>query len=57
MALLNSMVNREATAMAFEDTFWLMLLVTAAAMPLLLLLPRARVVRGGGEEVAVKPGR
>ena len=57
MALLNSMVNREATAMAFEDTFWLMLLVTAAAIPLLLLLPRARVVRGGGEEVAVKPGR
>ncbi|HXR34456.1 MAG TPA: hypothetical protein VN754_00815 [Candidatus Binataceae bacterium] len=45
------MVNREATAMAFEDTFWLMLPVTAAAVPLLLLLPRARVVRAGsGEE-------
>jgi DHA2 family multidrug resistance protein len=50
MALLNSMVNREATAMAFEDSFWLMVLVTAAAMPLLLLLPRARVraVRAAG---------
>jgi DHA2 family multidrug resistance protein len=51
MLLLNTMVNREATAMAFEDTFWLMLLVTAAAMPLLLLLPRARVSRtAAGEE-------
>ena len=43
--LINSMVNREATAMAFEDTFWLMVIVTVAALPLLLLLPRARVAR------------
>jgi MFS transporter, DHA2 family, multidrug resistance protein len=43
VALLNSIVNREATTMAFEDTFWLMVLVTTAALPLLLLLPRQRV--------------
>ncbi|MGO9061084.1 MAG: DHA2 family efflux MFS transporter permease subunit [Candidatus Binataceae bacterium] len=47
VALINSMVNREATAMAFEDTFWLMVIVTVAALPLLLLLPRARVARAG----------
>jgi MFS transporter, DHA2 family, multidrug resistance protein len=45
MALINSMVNREASAMAFDDAFWLMVLVTAAAMPLLVLLPRARLAR------------
>jgi MFS transporter, DHA2 family, multidrug resistance protein len=43
VALLNSIVNRESTTMAFADTFWLMVLVTTAAMPLLLLLPRQRI--------------
>ncbi len=47
VALINSMVNREASAMAFEDAFWLMVLVTTAAMPLLLLLPRARIAHAG----------
>lgn len=48
--LINSMVNREAMAMSFEDTFWLMVLVTVAALPLLLLLPRARVARSAPAE-------
>jgi DHA2 family multidrug resistance protein len=38
MAALNGEVTRQASAIAFLDDFWLMMVMTAVAIPLLLLL-------------------
>lgn len=40
MAMLNQMVNRSATVMAFNDVFFMMVPVLLASLPLLFLLPR-----------------
>ena len=48
-AIAESQSSVGSVAMAFEDAFWLMVLVPTAAMPLLLLLPRARVARAQGD--------
>ncbi|HEY0230004.1 MAG TPA: MDR family MFS transporter [Dokdonella sp.] len=42
MAALNGEVTRQASAIAFLDDFWLMMVMTAVAIPLLLLLKPVR---------------
>ena len=44
LAAINGEVTRQASAIAFLNDFWLMMLLTAAAIPLLFLFRRARVV-------------
>jgi DHA2 family multidrug resistance protein len=38
LAVLNGEVTRQASAIAFINDFWLMMVMTAVAIPLLLLL-------------------
>jgi DHA2 family multidrug resistance protein len=38
LAALNGEVTRQASAIAFLDDFWLMMVMTAVAIPLLLML-------------------
>jgi DHA2 family multidrug resistance protein len=42
LAMLNAEVTRQASGIAFLNDFWLMMIMTAAAIPLLLLLRPAR---------------
>ena len=46
LAMLDAEINRQATMIAFIDDFHLMMLVTLAAMPLVLLLRKARPAPG-----------
>ncbi len=39
LALIDRLVNRQATMLAYNDTFWFMLLLFAGVVPLILLLP------------------
>ena len=45
LATLNAEVTRQASAIAFLDDFWLMMVLTLAAIPLLLLLRPVRHAR------------
>jgi DHA2 family multidrug resistance protein len=42
LAAINAEVTRQASAIAFLNDFWLMMLLTAAALPLLLLFRTAK---------------
>jgi DHA2 family multidrug resistance protein len=42
LVALNGEISRQASAIAFLNDFWLMMILTAAAIPLLLLFKRAR---------------
>ena len=57
LALLNAQVTRQASAIAFVNDFYLMMILTAAALPLLVIFrPRDRVrekLAGSGVEGAV----
>jgi len=43
LAMLNTIVNRQSTMMAYNDCFWLVVPMFLVALPLLLLLPREGV--------------
>lgn len=46
LSMLNAEINRQATMIAYIDDFHLMMLVTLAALPLLLLLRKAKPTGG-----------
>ncbi|MGA7619227.1 DHA2 family efflux MFS transporter permease subunit [Candidatus Binatus sp.] len=43
LAMLDGMVNRQATMMAYNDCFWLMAVMLVAVLPFLFLLPKTGV--------------
>jgi DHA2 family multidrug resistance protein len=46
-AVINAEVTRQAVFIAYLDDFWLMMWITLAALPLVLLLKKARAPQGG----------
>jgi DHA2 family multidrug resistance protein len=46
LALLDAEINRQALMIAFIDDFHIMMMVTLAALPLVLLLRKARSAGG-----------
>ncbi|QPQ55101.1 DHA2 family efflux MFS transporter permease subunit [Allosphingosinicella flava] len=52
LAALNAEINRQAAMVAYIDDFHLMMLITLAALPLLLLLRQAKAPGGGPPVVA-----
>jgi len=48
VAMLDLEINRQALMIAYIDDFYLMMLVTLASVPLLLLLRKARAQAAGG---------
>ena len=54
LALLNGEVTRQASAIAFLNDFWLMMLMTLVAIPMLLLLKPVRAVPGASELAAIE---
>ena len=46
-ALLNGEVTRQAAAIGYANDFWLMMLLTVCAMPLVLLMHSGRHDTGG----------
>jgi MFS transporter, DHA2 family, multidrug resistance protein len=53
LAIMNAEVTRQALFIAYLDDFKLMMLVTFAVLPLLLLMKRGQQVGGGGPPVAM----
>jgi DHA2 family multidrug resistance protein len=53
LALINAEATRQALFIAYLDDFKLMMIVTFAVLPLLLLMRRGRQVGGGGPQVAM----
>jgi DHA2 family multidrug resistance protein len=49
---LDAEINRQALMIAYIDDFWLMMLITVAAAPLLLLLHKGRKPAGGAPAMA-----
>jgi DHA2 family multidrug resistance protein len=47
LAMINSIINRQSTMMAYNDCFWLMVPMFMLATPLLLLLPKRGVPESG----------
>lgn len=47
LAVINAEVTRQAVFIAYLDDFWLMMWVTLAALPLVLLLKKASAPQGG----------
>jgi DHA2 family multidrug resistance protein len=47
LAMINRIVNNQATMMAYNDCFWLMAVMLAAVMPFLFLLPSTGVSEEG----------
>jgi DHA2 family multidrug resistance protein len=52
MAMLNAEINRQALMIAYIDDFHLMMLVTLASLPLVLLLRKAKP-QAGAEPVVM----
>ncbi|MEA3017080.1 MAG: transporter, family, multidrug resistance protein [Sphingomonadales bacterium] len=52
LAILDAEINRQALMIAFIDDFHLMMLVTLAALPLVLLLRKAKSAPAGGPPAA-----
>ena len=50
MAMVNAEINRQAAMVAYIDDFWLMMWVTLAAVPLVLLL---RPPKPGGPKASM----
>jgi DHA2 family multidrug resistance protein len=53
MAYINMEVTRQALFIAYLDDFKLMMIVTFAVLPLLLLMRRGNQVGTGGQHVAM----
>jgi DHA2 family multidrug resistance protein len=53
LAIINAEVTRQALFIAYLDDFKLMMLVSFAVLPLLLLMRRGRQVGTGGQHVAM----
>jgi MFS transporter, DHA2 family, multidrug resistance protein len=53
LAALNQEVTRQASMIAYIDNFYFMMLITLSAVPLLLLLSRARPPAGGAVHAAM----
>jgi DHA2 family multidrug resistance protein len=51
LAYINMMINKQALFIAYLDDFKLMMMVTFAVLPLLLLMKRGNKVGGGGPPV------
>jgi MFS transporter, DHA2 family, multidrug resistance protein len=51
LAMINSIINRQSTMMAYNDCFWLMVPMFLLATPLLLLLPKRGVPEGGEHSI------
>jgi DHA2 family multidrug resistance protein len=51
LAMLNAEVSRQAALLAYVNDFWTMMAITVAAIPLLLLIRRARSAPSGSAEV------
>jgi len=54
MAALNAAVTAQAAMIAYIDDFYLMLLLTVLALPLLLLVRTARGKTTGAQHVAIE---
>ncbi|MEO7505213.1 MAG: DHA2 family efflux MFS transporter permease subunit [Sphingomicrobium sp.] len=53
VALVNAEINRQAAFIAYLDDFWIMMWVTLAAVPLVLLLKPARKPKPGEQVMAM----
>ena len=53
LAVLNAEVTRQAALLAYVNDFWIMMAVTALAIPLLVLVgpPRRSAAAGAGGDV------
>ncbi len=51
LAMVNAVVNRQSTMMAYNDCFWLVVPMFLIVLPLLLLLPKEGVPPGDAEAV------
>jgi MFS transporter, DHA2 family, multidrug resistance protein len=51
LAVLNAEVSRQAALIAYVNDFWIMMVVTVLAIPLLLLIRRSAPVKGAAVEV------
>lgn len=51
LAMLNSMINRQSTMMAYNDCFWIVVPMFLVVLPLLFLLPKEGVPTGNAEQV------
>jgi DHA2 family multidrug resistance protein len=52
MAMINGEVTRQATFIAFIDDFWLLMWISLAALPLVLLMKSGKQSRGGPQPSA-----
>jgi MFS transporter, DHA2 family, multidrug resistance protein len=50
-ALLDLMVTQQATIISYDNTFKLLMVLTLVALPLVMLIGRARTKSGAGPEV------
>jgi DHA2 family multidrug resistance protein len=50
LAMVNAQINQQATMMAYNDGFWLMVPMFLLALPLILLLPRHGLPQDGSGE-------
>jgi DHA2 family multidrug resistance protein len=53
LALVNAEITRQAAFIAYIDDFWIMMWLTLASIPLVLLLRPAMIEPAGGPKVAV----
>ena len=53
LALVNAEINRQAAFIAYIDDFWIMMWLTFAAIPLVLLLRPAKPPAKGEAQVAM----
>ena len=51
LAMVNALINRQSTMMAYNDCFWLVVPMFLIVLPLLFLLPKEKVPSGAAEHV------
>jgi len=49
--MVNALINRQSTMMAYNDCFWLVVPMFLIVLPLLFLLPKEKVPSGAAEHV------
>ncbi len=54
LAVVNAVINRQSTMMAYNDCFWLVVPMFLIALPLLLLLPKEGVPSEGAEHAELE---
>src|SRR5581483_4412295 len=54
LAVVNAVINRQSTMMAYNDCFWLVVPMFLIVLPLLLLLPREGVPSTSPDHVEVE---